>query len=169
MKWRAVLQLPKRRPALVWRSERGNFCNDAMDKGPRSLTAEGSINRVPRSWSLGATSPLNRFGAFKPLEVFKRHWFQHEMFAALCSAGMKRRGGKVASFLHSESRDQMNGWILLQLIAFVVSEKKRREKKAKKFKSYSLSSQKTKPSHRRTLRSAHILTRDGQFKTSFIK
>lgn len=54
---------------------------------------------------------------------------------------MKRRGGKVASFLHSEKQRPIE-WILLKLIAFVVFEK---EKKAKKFKSYSLSSQKQNP------------------------
>lgn len=41
------------------------------DKGLRSFTAEGSANRVRLSRSLGATSPLNRFGAFKALDVLK--------------------------------------------------------------------------------------------------
>lgn len=110
VKWRAMLQYQRGDPPWSGVHSERTFIMRPVDKGLRSFTAEGSANRVRLSWSLGATSPLSRFGAFKPLEVLKRHWFQHEMFAALCSAGMKRRGGKVASFLHSESRGQLNGF-----------------------------------------------------------
>lgn len=70
-----------------------------LDNGQRYFFLQQTSIWVSESELFCAISPLNRFEAYRLLEVVRRHWFQQGMFATLYSAGVKLRGGKKLLFL----------------------------------------------------------------------